>query len=190
MRITVQPLSVDAGNDIDARVGGIVELNGSGSSGDDIYYDWHQEEGPDVYLYDYYTLNPSFIADDPSLAGETLVFELTVSGSDGSSSSDTVSVRMVANEPPVVDAGDYRHANAGTTVVLDGSGSSDPDGDRLTYLWEIEDADGEDIVLQNAGTKRATFVAPDGYNYLVFSLTVSDGAYATTDYVVITTSWD
>ena len=40
-----------------------------------------------------------------------------------------------SNEEPEADAGGPYTVDEGSTVVLDGSGSSDPDGDAITFLW-------------------------------------------------------
>jgi hypothetical protein len=41
------------------------------------------------------------------------------------------------NSPPVADAGTDLSRQVGDSIVLDGSGSSDSDGDDLTYRWRV-----------------------------------------------------
>ena len=68
---------------------------------------------------------------------------------------------------------------------LNGSGSSDADGDTLTYLWTAPDG----IVLSDATAVNPTFTAPEFTTAtdLVFSLVVNDGAVnSNADEVVVT----
>ena len=66
------------------------------------------------------------------------------------------------------------NANVGDTVFLNGSGSLDPDGGDLTFLWEqIEGQDVENFLTTN--TSIASFTVPEGgYGSLRFRLTATD----------------
>ena len=73
---------------------------------------------------------------------------------------------------PVADAGADLEVDPGASVTLDGSGSSDPDGDTLTFAWS--QASGASAALSDAGTAAPSFDAPEPPGALVFRLTVSD----------------
>ncbi|MGV3720898.1 MAG: carboxypeptidase regulatory-like domain-containing protein [Actinomycetota bacterium] len=81
------------------------------------------------------------------------------------------------NEPPdVVIANDDQFVSEGEDVLLDASGTTDPDGDILTYSWE--QVGGESTVtLDNPNSATPTFTAPlvDNFDVLDFEVTVSDG---------------
>ncbi len=97
-------------------------------------------------------------------------------------------LRTVANTPPVSSAGDDQTAGAASLVTLNGSASSDPDGDLpLTYLWS--QTGGITVTLSDATSVSPTFTAPSSTGVLTFTLTVSDSLGlpdSTPDEVVIT----
>ena len=71
-----------------------------------------------------------------------------------------------ANHPPVVVLGHAADLKAqlGTTVKLSAQGTSDPDGDKLSYhWWQYEEADTYKgtIEIHNAGQQDASFTIPN-----------------------------
>lgn len=78
------------------------------------------------------------------------------------------------NRLPTADAGSDLTVKAGTTVVLNGLRSTDPDGDPLQYEWaQIR---GNKVPLLDPNTAKPTFVAPQvsTKRLLKFKLRVTD----------------
>ena len=78
------------------------------------------------------------------------------------------------NYQPIADAGNDTTVMAGQTVTLDGSGSSDPDGDVLSYQWALEASNPAEVVLSDASAVNPTFTpsVPGTYDFV---LVVNDG---------------
>jgi len=94
------------------------------------------------------------------------------------------------NIPPIANAGADQTVHPGTVVTLDGSGSSDPDGNYpLTYAWQIVSRPaGSAVELLNANTVTPTFV-PDRLGDYTIQVIVTDsqGLQSQPDTVVIST---
>ena len=105
----------------------------------------------------------------------------------GSPTPDEV-VITVNNQSPEADAGDDQTVNTNTLVTLDGSGSSDPDGDLpLSYHWM--QTGGPAVTLSDPMAVAPTFAAPDSPTVLTFTLIVTDSLGLpdpTPDEVVVT----
>lgn len=82
---------------------------------------------------------------------------------------------------PSADAGPDQSVKEGDIVVLNGTGSSDPNGKIVSYAWGIEDSDDDapTILLNGQNTSIATFTAPMiagnvSSNSYLFEMTVMD----------------
>jgi hypothetical protein len=88
------------------------------------------------------------------------------------------------NTPPTVNAGANQVVSAGDSVTLDGSGSSDPDGDALSFSWA--QSTGTAVSLSGTTESIVTFTAPANGTTLTFELTVSDGESSSVGQTMVT----
>lgn len=181
--------TANAGNDYVARVTETVRLSGNASidpDGDALTYSWRLVSvpaGSSATLAGPMTATPTFVIDRPG----TYVASLVVDDGALASDPDTVTV-TTENTPPVANAGPDQTAPVATTITLDATGSSDVDGDALTYQWAIKSAPlGSGVALSDPSAVQPTFVIDQPGSY-VLQLVVKDGAAVSEpDTVVVST---
>jgi hypothetical protein len=136
----------------------IVTLDGSESydqNGDNLTFLWSTPEG--ITLNSNTAVQPTFIA--PEVVKKTKYdFYLIVNDGlvDSNRSKVTITVENV-NKKPIADAGDDQVVNEGDSITLDGSGSYDPDGDKLIYNWLMLDG----TVLISNDNAFVNFIVPE-----------------------------
>jgi large repetitive protein len=95
------------------------------------------------------------------------------------------------NAAPTANAGPDQNAVTGQPVTLDGSASSDPNGDVITFSWKfLSIAPGSslsDASIVNPNTPAPSFT-PDVDGAYELELLVSDGTLSDTDTVIVTTA--
>jgi hypothetical protein len=165
----------DAGQNQTAKLRDIVVLDGSGSTNPSgigtLSYKWQfasRPVGSNAVLFYDATVKPAFVLDVPG----NYVVNLMVSNGLGSNSA-SVTVTTV-NTPPVANAGASQAVQVGSVVQLNGAGSTDVDGDLLSYHWSLIHAPaGSQAALSNAGAVNPTFSADVSGTY-VAQLMVQD----------------
>jgi hypothetical protein len=184
-RINTQPIA-NAGSDRMISANQSTQLDGMGSKDDDgdaLSFSWtiiSKPEGSLPYLTGQNTARPGFIAD---MSGRYAIQLIVFDGKIGSVP-DRVNVDVVGNRPPLADAGPDQIIRAGNncraSITLNGSGSSDPDGDILTYRWS-----------GSFGTVTGVTPTVDlGLGIYEITLTVDDGKGGTASDTVVITVFD
>jgi hypothetical protein len=180
--VNIAPVA-DAGSDQTVGEGTLVALDGSASSGVDdniATYLWEQVDtsGIAADLSDPTAVNPDVTISGVGADGASLTFQLTVTDQGGLQATDTCVINVTnSNQAPVANAGDNQNVATGAEVILDASGSSDPDGGDLTYTWK--QIAGTAVTLTAPSAMNPIFTAPavaaGSTETLTFELTVTDG---------------
>lgn len=172
-QVNKAPLS-SAGNDQTVNEGSVVSLNGKASSDPDndaLTYQWTAPDG--IILSSTRVSNPIFTAPEVSV-DKSYIFSLVVNDGILNSPPDQVVITVKqVNKAPVADAGADHSVIKNSAVTLDGTASSDPDGDLLSYKWTAPTG----ITLSSTSAARPTFISPNVIedSVIVFSLIVNDG---------------
>jgi hypothetical protein len=179
-----------AGSDRGALPGSTVSLSGAASSdanGDPLSFSWTLSRPPGsvAVLSSATTEASSFV---PDLVGSYVATLVVRDGAlDSAPSTVTITVSN-ANLPPVARPGADQTVAFGSLVRLDGSASSDPNGDALSFQWSLSSRPaGSTASLQNRTAPRIELTA-DVIGLYVLSLVVSDGLGASAGATVTITA--
>ena len=168
----------NAGANQNVTVGVLATLDGTGSTDADrdlLTYSWSlisKPTGSSASLSSNTSPKPTIT---PDVAG-TYVATLVVN--DGKVSSTAVGTSLtaaVANSAPVANAGVNQNVTTGSTVTLVSSGSTDANGDTLTYRWSMASVPSTSSAALSSSTNASpTFTADVSGTYVV-NLIVNDG---------------
>ncbi|MGV8074065.1 MAG: PKD domain-containing protein [Syntrophobacteraceae bacterium] len=143
--------------------GATVTLDASDSTDPDdgiASYFWEQIAGPAVTLTSTTSQQAMFIAPNVIEGSTSLTFRVTVTDNGGLKSTATCVVNVTwVNSPPQAITGSDQSVYEGDVVVLDGSGSSDPDDGIKSYMWK--QTSGSAVTLTDPTSVQPSFTAPN-----------------------------
>ena len=157
-----------------------VEFDGSESYdpyGYPLTYDWNFGDGVTVIGSE---ARPTHIYTAAGIYTVTLTVDNGQLYSEEASTTATIT-SAGENQPPIaIVAQESLTVMKNDPVQLDASGSYDPDGDPISFAWQLI-AGNPPITLENANTTVASFTAPNVAKVWEFQVTVTDihGATAT-----------
>src|SRR3954469_6697512 len=162
-----------------------VQLDGSASGArGDVSYTWRLDAippGSTASLSTPSAARSGFTTDQSGVYVASLVV-----GAPCGASEPATTVIAVANRPPVASAGPDLHVAApGVPVTLDGSASSDPDQDAISYQWSLVTKPPNSSAVLSSGSAKAPILVPDQFGTYVAVLSVSDGATSSTPVAVV-----
>lgn len=146
-------------------------FDGSGSSdpdGDSLTYNWNFGDGSTGI-----GISPSHVYTSAGIFAVSLIVNDGKLNSTPSTTQANITPQQT-NNPPVANAGPDQNVISGTLVALDGTGSSDLDGDTLTFQWEESAGNPAIGLLSNPNSASPTFTPSIAGSYS-FTLTVNDG---------------
>lgn len=187
-----QPPVANAGADISMTLPtNGASLDGTGSMDPDgsiVTYSWTKLSGPAQYTL----VNPGAAATSlNNLVQGVYSFILTVTDNRGATAADTVVVTVnpglpPPNQPPVANAGpDISITLPVNSAILNGSGSSDPDGAVVSYAWTKISGPAQ-YLLVNAGNAVANVSNLVAGVYSFRLQVVDNNGAASADTMVIT----
>lgn len=165
----------------DVRVKDVVKLDGTPSTDPEntkLTFDWKLKsfpEGSKAELKDAKTDTASFT---PDIVGQYVV--ALVVTDEGGLNSIAAHITIDAagrdgNTKPTADAGIDSFAGVNKEFELDGSASSDADGDSLTYKWSIRSAPTDSAAKLDDATVVKPKITFDKTGKYIFELIVNDG---------------
>ena len=171
-----QTPDADSGPDQTVSVGATAILNGSESidrDGDRLTYDWtitNQPDGSGATVANPTSVMPTVT---PDLDGD-YVIQLIVN--DGQVDSEPSFVTLsTTNSKPVAKPGPDQQISINATVPLDASGSTDVDGNLLTYQWTLLEKPAGSLATLSETTAIQPTLEPDIEGTYKVQLIVNDG---------------
>lgn len=186
---TPQGPVANAGPGQTVAIGTKVTVSGSGSTnpsgnGSLTYY-WmfkSRPPGSNARLISSWGVTSGFTVDAPG----NYILSLTVSNGVASSTA-TVTISTIST-PPVANAGPGQFVNIGALVQLDGSGSTDVDGNLLSYQWTLSAPANSAAALSDPTAVKPTFTADLPGTYQAQLVVTDKNASSAPSTVTITTN--
>jgi PKD repeat protein len=164
---TNQPPTASAGQQYVGTVNQMLTLSAAGSTdpdGDTLTYTWNFGDQTAT------TTTASQTVTHVYSAAGTYHATLTVTDGHGGTATAaadvTISIPPPGNQFPIANAGGPYSGTVGQLLTFDGTGSTDPDGDPLTYVWDFGDLTSETVAKPNhaystVGTFHVTLTVSD-----------------------------
>lgn len=178
-----------AGTNQNVTTSTLTTLDGSGSTDadqDTLTYTWtliSQPAGSTASLSSATSPKPTFT---PDVAGTYVASLVVFDGKDRSPAAIVTVIASAANSAPVANAGAAQSVSTAALVTLNGTGSTDANGDTLTYRWALTSKPtNSTAVLSSTTTATPTFTADLAGSY-VASIVVNDGKLDSTNTSTVT----